>query len=196
MKKYSQKQRVVENFFIYSLTALALSLILSSPFWFPSMKAFLFVSLPKVCFVLLSPKVLFIVGNLIVVVLVGESKFFAPKPSPASNVYYDEYISRSRRTLQNSSIFEENKKERKVEKYFEENVKKICEEGEEKIELEKEGDDEVSFSAEELSKRADDFIARVNRKRRLEATLLYVAANNNYQNGNSMAGTKQGSNSL
>ncbi|KAK3183176.1 hypothetical protein Dsin_030462 [Dipteronia sinensis] len=173
MKKYSQKQRVVENFFIYSLTALASSLILSSPFWFPSMKAFLFVSLPKVGFVLLSPKVLFIVGNLIVVVLVGESKFFAPKSSPASNVYYDEYISRSRRTtLQNSSIFEENKKERQVEKCFEENVKKICEDGEEKIELEKEGDDEVSFSAEELSKRADDFIARVNRKRRLEATLL------------------------
>ncbi|TXG54405.1 hypothetical protein EZV62_019661 [Acer yangbiense] len=143
MKKYSQKQRVVENFFIYSLTALAFSLILSSPFWFPSMKAFLFVSLPKAGFVLLSPKVLFIVGNLIVVVLVGESRFFAPKPSPASNVYYDEYISRK-----------------------------------------------------ELSKRADDFIARVNRKRRLEATLLYVAANNNYQNVNSMAGTKQGSNSL
>ncbi|KAH7578556.1 hypothetical protein ACOSQ2_000131 [Xanthoceras sorbifolium] len=170
MKKYySQKQqRVLENFFIYTLTALASCLICSIPFWFPSMKAFLFVSLSKVGSVLLTPKVLFIVGSLIVgVLLFGESKLFSPDCSPASDVYYDEYISRTR-TLQNSSIFEDRKKESEVEKFCkdgEEDQKKVdikrC--VKEKVELEKERP-----ADQELSKRADDFIARVNRKRRLE----------------------------
>ncbi|XWS51449.1 hypothetical protein CRYUN_Cryun12cG0177200 [Craigia yunnanensis] len=47
--------------------------------------------------ILYSPKILFLVGNLIVVVLIGESKFFASASSLSGDIYYDEY-SRSDQT--------------------------------------------------------------------------------------------------
>lgn len=181
MKKFKSYQ-IFDNFFIYSLTALTCSIFCFSPFWFPyllaSMKAFLFVSLPKVGMVLLSPKVLFFVGNLIIIIiLIGESKLFASESSPAGDVCYDEYVSKSTRSVQNSS----------TEKCLKENVKNTCQDigedvvkkkwvDEEEVEVGAEngnnGEDEFDFPAEELSKRADDFIARVNRQRRLEARLL------------------------
>lgn len=181
MKKFKSYQ-IVDNFFIYSITALTCSVFCFSPFWFPyllaSIKAFLFVSLPKVGVVLLSPKVLFFVGNLIIIILIGESKFFASESSPASDVCYDDYVSKSTRSVKNPS----------TDKCLTENVKKTGEDIGENVVMRKwvdeeeaevgaengnnEEDDEVGFPAEELSKRADDFIARVNWQRRLEARLL------------------------
>ncbi|XWS37088.1 hypothetical protein CRYUN_Cryun19dG0012900 [Craigia yunnanensis] len=119
-------------------------------------------------------------GNLIVVVLIGESKFFASASTLSGDVHYDEYVDRSR-SPQNSSTLEV-KKEKKM-KPFEENMKrtslvsvtgrlveKIREIKKEKNYLE--GENELILPTEELKKRADDFIARVNSQRRLEARLL------------------------
>ncbi|KAF2311496.1 hypothetical protein GH714_024343 [Hevea brasiliensis] len=100
-----------------------------------------------------------------------------------SDVYYNEYINRKRGLQASSTLLE--KKEREGEILFKENASKTCEGGkievkvwdEGKLEVENErgyldGEDEPSLPAEELNKRADDFIARVNRQRRLEARLL------------------------
>ncbi|MBA0851080.1 hypothetical protein Goshw_012772 [Gossypium schwendimanii] len=111
-----------------------------------------------ICFLFMYelPNLLFIAGNLIVVVLIGESKFFAPA-SGDMNMYYDEYVDRSRQRLGNHSTLEV-EKEKKM-KGDEEKVKK----GSRK----KEKNEDV-LASEELKKRADDFIARVNRQRRFE----------------------------
>nr|KJB19781.1 hypothetical protein B456_003G118600 [Gossypium raimondii] len=73
------------------------------------------------------------------------------------NMYYDEYVDRSRQRLGNRSTLEvESEKKMKGD---EEKVKK----GSRK----KEKNEDV-LASEELKKRADDFIARVNRQRRFE----------------------------
>lgn len=108
-----------------------------------------------ICFLFMYelPNLLFIAGNLIVVVLIGESKLFASD----MNMHYDEYVDGSRRGLGNRSTLEV-EKEKKM-KDDEEKVKK----GSRK----KERNEDV-LAGEELKKRADDFIARVNRQRRFE----------------------------
>ncbi|KAJ6339538.1 hypothetical protein OIU77_007485 [Salix suchowensis] len=165
----SKKHRLLDNCFLYSCTVLTCTLFCSSPFWFPSlfhsMKLFLFVSLPKLCSLLLSPKFIFIVGNLIIVVLVGESKYFTSSSPSATDVYYDEYIDQ-KKSLQASSAGVGEKKEVKTEESYKEKQSKTCESMKERKDLEGE---EFSLPTEELKKRADDFIARVNRQRMHEA---------------------------
>ncbi|RVW52535.1 hypothetical protein CK203_068824 [Vitis vinifera] len=85
-----------------------------------------------------SSKSVFVIGSLIIIFLVGDSKALTSESSPASEVYYDEYVSVSRNLWSLSG--HEEKGEMKGEKFFEEKVE-----------------------------RADDFIARINRQRRLEA---------------------------
>ncbi|KAG6747228.1 hypothetical protein POTOM_049617 [Populus tomentosa] len=185
----SKKHQFLDNFFLYSFTVLSCTLFCSSPFWFPSlfhsMKLFLFVSLPKLSSILLSPKFIFIVGNLIIFVLVGESKYLTSNSPLATDVYYDEYIDQ-KKSLQTTSASVEEKKEVKMEEAFKEEQSKTCESGENiggkglsegnlkahKERKDLEGEEEFSLPTEELKKRADDFIARVNRQRMLEARLL------------------------
>jgi hypothetical protein len=178
INKYKGNQ-LLDNLFLYSLTALTCSLFCySSPFWFPSlsssMKVFLFVSLPKIGSVFISYKFMFIVGNLIVGVLIGESKVFSySNPSSASD---HEYINMSQ-SLQSSSTTEVKGEEGTTMKSVEENEKRsTSKDGEDikEIILAEENKDldeinDFALPAEELSKRADDFIARVNEQRRLEA---------------------------
>lgn len=131
------------------------------------MKVFLFVSLPKIRSVFLSYKFMFIVGNLIVGVLIGESKIFSSDPSSAC----DEYINMSR-SLQSPSTIEVKAEGTTTVKYVEENVMKRT--GEENDDLD--GNNDFALPAEELSKRADDFIARVNKQRQLEDSLLLFSS--------------------
>ncbi|KAL4634513.1 hypothetical protein ACB092_04G205000 [Castanea dentata] len=182
IKKYKGNQ-LLDNLLLYSLTAITCSLFCSSPFWFPSlsssMKVFLFVSLPKIGSVFSSYKFMFIVGNLIVGVLIGESKIFSSDPSSAC----DEYINISR-SLQSPSTIEVKAEGTTTVKYVEENVlKRIGEDGEDIKEIglaeendDLDGNDDFAFPAEELSKRADDFIARVNKQRQLEDSLLLFSS--------------------
>lgn len=128
-------------------------------------------------------KFVFIAGNLIVVALIGESKIFSSS-SPCTEDYYDEYVSSSRE-LQKPLAPQVNKDE-VLEKYIEERRKMTWEEGkeaqrmrvEERVELVQKGlkgldDDELSLPTEELNKRADDYIAKVNKLRIFEATLQF-----------------------
>ncbi|KAB1217489.1 hypothetical protein CJ030_MR4G008747 [Morella rubra] len=186
INKYN-RPRLLDNLFLYSLTALTCSLYCSSHFWFPglssAMNVFLSVTLPKVTCVFLSYKFVFIVGNLIVVVLIGESKILSSDPSPPIDVLYDEYINWGR-SLQSSLTIFEVKRQGKAGNYAEENVKTSSEDGENFEAItsaegnkDSDGNNDFALPAEELSKRADDLIARMNKQRRLEARLLLIRCN-------------------
>lgn len=97
-----------------------------------------------------TPTCVFILGNLIVVLLVGESKFFSSKTPDRSGTDVCFYEASFRET----SIREEDDK-RALESFDEED----------EWEME-------SVNSEELSKRADDFIARVNMQRKVEAMMV------------------------
>uniref|UniRef100_A0A2P2IJX2 Uncharacterized protein LOC8269195 n=1 Tax=Rhizophora mucronata TaxID=61149 RepID=A0A2P2IJX2_RHIMU len=186
IRRSRNKHQISGNFFLYSMTVLTCSLFCSSPFWFPSlichMKILIFVSLPKITSVCLSPKSLFILGNLIVIALIWESKFLASSYLPTC----DENIGQKRSSSKISSNNFEGKSGDKTEN------SKACDldgrrkiegkgRGEGNLKLEEKEDfheeDELGLPAEELNKRADDFIARVNRQRMLEARLMLCYSN-------------------
>ncbi|CAK9183199.1 unnamed protein product [Ilex paraguariensis] len=160
MKKY-KKQQILCNLIVYSLTAFTCMLFCSSPFWHPPLRAtmnvFLTISLPKMTSLFLGSKFLFILGNLIVIFLVQQSNIFNPDSSSGCDVCYDEYVNRTR-TLRNHSPLDK-KEERKLVESLE-NVQGTHEDLD---------GEELSLPAEELNKRVDDFIARINKQRRLEA---------------------------
>ena len=89
---------------------------------------------------------------------------------------YDEYAERSRASRRVLSALQEAKEMEK--NLVEESLHKVEEEKEEKEEEEeKDGDedgeeDQPGLPAEELNKRVEEFIARINKQRWLEAKLL------------------------
>uniref|UniRef100_A0A0A0K9L0 DUF4408 domain-containing protein n=1 Tax=Cucumis sativus TaxID=3659 RepID=A0A0A0K9L0_CUCSA len=117
-----------------------------------------------------SPSCLFVIVNFIVVYIVGEQKLTGAK-SAFMNTMYDEYY--IERTLEMKYLNPcENMKELVVEKFVEEKE----EEGISPIEddngigfSEKENEGDCKLANEELNKRAEAFIARVNKQRKLEA---------------------------
>ncbi|GMJ05497.1 hypothetical protein HRI_004218900 [Hibiscus trionum] len=185
-----------------------------------SMEQFLLVSLPCIWSSFSNPKFLFVVVNVIVIFLVGESGVVgSKKPSGACDVY-GEYIKRSRGRVRKVSVSVSNEAKRMeckeeegllevkevitcesesmeeatptCENIAEENEKEIVEEEtleiaeeihereiveEETLEIAEEiigreiVEDEqvVELPAEELNKRVEEFIARVNKQRWMEA---------------------------
>lgn len=85
---------------------------------------------------------------------------------------YDEYAERSRASRRVLSALQEAKEMEK--NLVEESLHKVEEEKEEKEEEEeKDGEeDQPGLPAEELNKRVEEFIARINKQRWLEAKLL------------------------
>ncbi|KAG6653866.1 hypothetical protein I3843_05G097000 [Carya illinoinensis] len=225
-----KKNQFLYNLILHSLISLSCSLLFSYPYWFPSlcctMKHFLSTSLPNLSAVFVNPKCLFVVVNVIVVFLVGESKLVASNSSPVGDLY-DEYFERSQNLRrQKYSTFQEirkveknsetqdagyniidqdaclreeesNRPDEKEEKKLEMNLiedssassttriegKEVIKEKEKevvKVEEEKEvnvkaeddvedEEEETGLPAEELNRRADEFIARVNRQMWIEA---------------------------
>ncbi|KAI3452568.1 hypothetical protein Pfo_009232 [Paulownia fortunei] len=112
IKNYKRAQ-FLYNFVLYTLTSLITCLFLSYPFWFPSIKHLLF-SLPNKIYLFLNAKCFFIIlGNIIVFILVGESKLTRSSSSSPASEIYDEYIARSRRYYfkVNSNILTKEKEE-------------------------------------------------------------------------------------
>ncbi|KAJ8759223.1 hypothetical protein K2173_006683 [Erythroxylum novogranatense] len=153
------------------------------------------------------PKWLFIVVNVIVVYLVGESKLLgSPTYSCSSSAeIYEEYVERSKsfrrssvssrpqtteqsklelNLVENRPVFVDEKEEgillpaedkhqvpeeeqEEEEKEKDREVEEDCEEQEEKV-----GEEEIGLPADELNKRVEEFIARINKQRWLEEKLL------------------------
>ncbi|CAL9120636.1 unnamed protein product [Musa textilis] len=158
-------QRFKENAFLlmaiqYSLRVVALGLFLSCLNWLPYLRFFFLVSLPNVSSVVFGPKCLFVVSNIIILFLVGESRLTRQPPRPD---VYEEYVKR-RRGLHGAARSEVKEKEAE-----EAEAEKGCD-GEEGAERERE--EEKGLPAEELNRRVEDFIAKVNMQRKLEARML------------------------
>ncbi|XP_021287287.1 cilia- and flagella-associated protein 251-like [Herrania umbratica] len=230
MNKYRKRDQFLYNLILHLLAGLACSLFFSYAYWFPSlcssMKHFFLISLPCIWSSFSNPKCLFVVVNVIVIFLVGESRFTGKNSSPAGDIY-NEYIERSRslRKVPVSTTQEKTRQKKMVEegekdaeskqvvnrgddKGVEEEDEELAEakevmkpdEKEEKEEekeaeakkqdrvvqetygvVEEEGseekendivEEEAGLPAEELNKRVEEFIARVNKQRWLEAQLV------------------------
>ncbi|XP_062109550.1 uncharacterized protein LOC133821033 [Humulus lupulus] len=215
MNSYNKTQ-FLHNLILSSMVAITCSFLCSYPFWFSSLttsiKHFVFISLPTICSSFLNPKCLFIVFNVIVAFLVGESKFVgssSQQSSPATDIY-SEYVERSQslhgqKRIISSTIHEEkeelvkmeimDEEERvyedkevvvldqveddKEEKHDGDDDQKLKDDDEatEKFEEAENNDDEGEVSdgllpTEELNRRVEEFIARVNKQRWLEAKMM------------------------
>lgn len=184
--KKHKRQQFVGTILLYSLSTLACSLLCSSPLWYPSFwanfNAVFFMFIPKICSFFFTSKVLFIVGNLIVIFLVGESKFLASKSKAPlatySDVCYDKYKCKipESKVLSPPQVktLELRIEEKKMDTGIDEDMCKCCRGEVQILQNVKPMDEEVSLPAEDLNKLADDFIARVNRQRRLEAEFFRI----------------------
>ncbi|KAJ9169295.1 hypothetical protein P3X46_017502 [Hevea brasiliensis] len=234
MESTHKTHQFLHSIFFHALIALTCSLLCSYPYWFPSLcysiKQFLFLSLTSTTYSsFFSPKCLFLVVNVIVVFLIGESILVGSHSSPAGEIY-DEYVERSRNlrgvpssaTLQEKEVELNLNEEKRVtivqDEQVKEEIKQVIEETEteefheveaeaqeeevhqveteaqeeveaeaeakanqteieEEYEEEKErdGEEETSLPAEELKRRVEEFIARVNKQRWLEEARLLVS---------------------
>ncbi|XP_049394218.1 uncharacterized protein LOC125858472 [Solanum stenotomum] len=189
INKY-RKQRLLNKIMLYSFTSMTCILILSSP---------------------LCSKCIFLIGNIIVIVLVGESKIFKSKSNVLKQSYAAEQenddknfifvtgeckISRSKysSSLPFSVNFKYGPEQEDEFCGYDDNNDDEPEEEKESVNLENvmdgikgnycssnyreneelENFKELKFETEpnELSKRADDFIARVNNQIRLESVTM------------------------
>ncbi|KAL1326618.1 uncharacterized protein LOC107630830 [Arachis ipaensis] len=142
--------------------------------------------------ILLSSKLLFIIGNIIIFVLMFNSRVLSSSSyytsSTTNNVLYDEYINNCQMNKPQIPTHLVINAEEKFEKRVGENysttleelkgnkewVKEVAEAKEEKNTDEKAEESSLVCScSDDLNKRAEDFIARVNRQRRLELTLVH-----------------------
>ncbi|KAK1407168.1 hypothetical protein QVD17_38781 [Tagetes erecta] len=190
--KNHKAHQLLNDFILYSLTTLACTSFCSSPFWYPpfcaTFNVFFLLSIPKITSFFFTSKALFIVGNLIVIFLLGESKFFSSNKYDAYNdVCHDKDIidGTSKRETRVKMLESKTYEETGHEEFFELcNDDETCESNvdhmaqstghdeEDMSCLEHEGvegDGDVNLPAEELNKMVDDFIARINRQRMLEA---------------------------
>ncbi|KAL2342795.1 hypothetical protein Fmac_004080 [Flemingia macrophylla] len=185
MKRYKRRM-FMDNLYFYLLCALTCSLFccvtLCLPYLSSLVRIFFLVHISSLIPVLLSTKLLFFIGNLIIFFLVVNSRILSSDNSFSTCVvYYDEYIQTKQPQI---TRLEEHVGEnvdvtweygdKSVELRGEEWVKKGAEASKEEENLELDDGDEQSLvpCSDELNKRADDFIARVNRQRRLELSLL------------------------
>ena len=169
MNKYNKSRRQLQlpALSVYMAATFVLCLLLTSPAWFPRLCSFLsfffltITTLPDlVTSFLLSPKCLFVVGNLIVAFLVGESRL-APRRDDGQpslvNEIHEEHVKKNTvmaaakaTTAAAAVVVDHSAFVGAVREEVEVEVKE--EEGEE----------------EELHKRVEDFIARVKKQRKLE----------------------------
>ncbi|CAL9192134.1 uncharacterized protein LOC135613899 [Musa acuminata AAA Group] len=158
--KLQAMERFKENTYLsmaiqYSLRVVALGLFLSCLNWLPYLRLFFLVSLPNVSSVVFGPNCLFVVSNIIIIFLVGESRLTRQPPRPD---VYEEYVKR-RRGLHGAACSEAKEAE----------AEKGCD-GQEGVGRERE--EEKGLPAEELNRRVEDFIAKVNMQRKLEPRML------------------------
>ncbi|XP_054822708.1 uncharacterized protein LOC129321009 [Prosopis cineraria] len=182
MKRYRRHQ-FLYNFYFYSLITLTCILFCSIPLLLPyfasPLREFFIVCVPSFVSALLDSTFLFIVGNLIIVVLIVNSRVFSSKSSSStSDVYYDEFInSRVERQIQRpqaptSKFMKAREMEEQASEYADVREGEVEEENADG----EEGEVGLASDSDELSKRADVFIARVNEQRKLELSLLQCSS--------------------
>ena len=163
----NRRQQKLRTLSIYVVGTSVICLLLTSPAWFPSLCSllsfFFLTTLPDlVTAFLLSPKCLFVVGNLIVAFLVGESRL-APRrdddqPSLVNEIH-EEHVKRNMAMVAKAAT--------EVVMVADHSASVgVVGLGEEVEVKEEEGE-------EELHKRVEDFIASVKKQRKLEAKSFF-----------------------
>ncbi|KAG5029922.1 hypothetical protein AAZX31_05G189800 [Glycine max] len=191
MNRYKKRQ-FLDNLYFYFLSALTCSVFCCVTLCFPYLcsllRVFFMVHISSLIPLLLSSKLLFIIGNLIIFFLLVNSRILSSDSSSSTCVvYYDEYIQSCQTMKPQIPSPEVNESKTLLEKHVGENedvnsvdfkgkwgIEKATEESKEEENLD--GGYKQSLipsSSYELNKRADDFVARVNRQRRLELSLLH-----------------------
>ncbi|KAE8662324.1 hypothetical protein F3Y22_tig00113548pilonHSYRG00110 [Hibiscus syriacus] len=177
MKKQKKTQFSIHNATLHLLAGILL--FTCSLLFFPdirspcsSMKQFLSIYLPSIWSSFSDPKCLFIVVNVIVLVLVGESGVVGSNKSPAGGDVYDEYVERSRFRVRGTEAGSNEDKGMDCEEEVVRCESESAVEGTSENIAEKEDEQAVELPAEELNKRVEEFIARVNKQRLMEAQLL------------------------
>jgi hypothetical protein len=162
-KSRRQQLLVLPSLTLYLLATSILCLLLTSPAWFPrlcSLLSFFFLTtLPDLATgFLLSPKFLFVVGNLIVAFLVGESRLALRRDRPSLvNEIHEEHMKRNKATIPKVTAATV------VVAGHSPFIRAVEEREEVKEEV----------AEEELHKRVEDFIARVKKQRKLEAKSFF-----------------------
>jgi hypothetical protein len=162
-KKYNKSRRqqllVLPTRTLYLVATSILCLLLTSPAWFPwlcsLLSFFLLTTLPDLATsFLLSPNCLFVVGNLIIAFLVGESRL-APRRDQTSlvNEIHEEHVKRNMVTTPKTTAA----------------AVVVADHSPFVGQLE----EEEEAPEEELHKRVEDFIARVKKQRKLEAKSFF-----------------------
>ncbi|XP_058192147.1 uncharacterized protein LOC131309548 [Rhododendron vialii] len=170
------KYRFLNNLVLPSVAAIVLTLFCSHPFLFThlsynSLKHFVFVSLPNFKSFVFNPKCLFILCNAIIIFVVGESKFASSRSSLVSEKKEEQLETNG--TEESVNKIEDGYM---VEKEIGEEIASNGNDGDgDSYEQDKEEEErrdeegESDLPTEELNKRIEDFIAKVNRQRWLEA---------------------------
>lgn len=169
MKKCSNSRKqqllVLPTLALYLLVTSILCLLLTSPAWFPRLCSFLsfflLTTLPDlVTSFLLSPKCLFVVGNLIVAFLVGESRLAPKRDQPSLvNEIHEEHLKKNMALIPKATAA----------------AVVVADQSPFVGTMEGEEVKEEEAPEEELHKRVEDFIARVKRQRKLEAKSFFDA---------------------
>ncbi|KMZ67015.1 hypothetical protein ZOSMA_27G00620 [Zostera marina] len=198
MKGYKRRKKT----FLYRLihyirTTVFFGLFLSSPIWLPKLKSsfkyVIFVALPTFYVAVFAPKCLFFICNIIIVFLLNQSK--RSTSTSFKQDVYDEYVQKSKvlrktddQCMSTPLEEEEEKEEKEEEEEEEEEEEKVVVESCRFAMLSEEKDGELlegesssgedeeeeseAIPADELHRRANDFIARVNEQRRAEARMF------------------------
>ncbi|KAG6493731.1 uncharacterized protein LOC121999686 [Zingiber officinale] len=175
MERYRKGSQFLRVLMQFVLRVVLLGLFMSSPNWLPcffsSVKFFFLVRVPKICTMAAGPRFIFMISNVIIVILVGGSRL--PK-NPAERVgLYEEYVMKSP-TVQSLAMAEVKENEAFADQIVK--AEALREEKDEESEvddvMEEEEEEEEWLPAEELNKRVEDFIAMVNKQRKLEAKML------------------------
>lgn len=173
MNKYSKSRRQLQlpTLSLYMAATFVLCLLLTSPAWFPRLCTaigfFFLTTLPNLVTAFLrSPKCLFVVGNLIVAFLVGESRL-APRrdddgqPSLVNEIH-EEHVKK------NTAMTMATAKETTAPAMAVAAADHSAFVGAAVVEEEVVEAKEEEGEEEELHKRVEDFIARVKKQRKLE----------------------------
>ncbi|KAJ1286882.1 hypothetical protein BS78_03G386200 [Paspalum vaginatum] len=165
MNKYKRRRRhQLPSLSISIVATFVLCLLLTSPSWFPrlcSLLSFFFLTtLPDLLTAfLLSPKCLFVVGNLIIAFLVGESRLAPRRDNQPSlvNEIREEHMKKNTMMIAKATT---------SALVVDDDSAFVAAMREEVEVKEEEGE-------EDLHKRVEDFIARVKKQRKLEAKSFF-----------------------
>ncbi|GLT86724.1 hypothetical protein SLE2022_048450 [Rubroshorea leprosula] len=156
IKSY-KKKHLLCNLVLHFLAAITCSLLCTSPYWFTSLcysvNHFFLISLPYIWSSFSNPKFLFVVVNVIVIFLVGESKMVSTSSSPADEIY-DEYVKRTQSLRRVTSACAKMKDE-KVEEKKEVMIKPVNKVEDKEVEKEKESRENFEIVEEDEEKEGD-----------------------------------------